>query len=96
MLHLYKSPKSRIKDRDSNTLHHQAKEALHICIKDPSHNRNIGKVRITSVFNKLLKPHTHLEQPQSSIPNPTGASSSLGLSTQKTTNTSHLLDLHLQ
>ena len=43
-------------DRESNTLHHQAKGALHIHIKDPSLNRNIGKVRIPSVFNKLLKP----------------------------------------
>ena len=33
-------------DRDSNTLHCWAKEALHIHIKDPSLNRNIGKVRI--------------------------------------------------
>ena len=41
-------------DRDSNTLHHQAKEALHIHIKDPSLNRNIGIVKIPSVFNKLL------------------------------------------
>ena len=32
-------------DRHSNALHHQAKEALHIHIKDPSLNRNIGKVR---------------------------------------------------
>ena len=30
-------------------------EALHIQIKDPSLNRNTGKVRIPSVFNKLLK-----------------------------------------
>ena len=40
-------------DRDSNTLHHQAKEALHIHIKDPSLNRNIGKVRFPPVFNKI-------------------------------------------
>ena len=59
-------------DRDSNTLHSQAKEALHICIKDPSLNRNIGKIRIPSVFNKLLKPHTELEQAYSSIPYPRG------------------------
>ena len=55
-----KHPKVELKDftlidRDSNTLHYQAKEALHICIKDPSLNRNIGKVRIPSVFNKLLQ-----------------------------------------
>ena len=61
-----KHPKAELKDftiidRDSNILHHQAKEALHICIKDPSFNRNIGKVRIPSVFNKLLKPPTQLE-----------------------------------
>ena len=46
-----KDPNVKLKDftiidRDSNTLHHQVKEALHICIKDPSLNRNIGKVRI--------------------------------------------------
>ena len=55
-----KHPKAELKDftivnRESNTLHHQAKEALHIRIKDPSLNRNIGKVRIPTVFNKLLK-----------------------------------------
>ena len=55
-------------DRESNTLHHQAKEALHIYIKDPSLNRNIGKVRIPLVFNKLLKPPRQLELPHSSIP----------------------------
>ena len=97
-----KHPKAELKDFtiidiDSNTLHHcQAKEALHIHIKDPSLNRNIGKVRIPSVFNKLLKPPRQLELPHSSIPPPKGAPSSLGLSTQKTINTSHLLDLHLQ
>ena len=79
-------------DRESNTLHCQAKEELHICIKDPSPNRNIGKVRIPSVFNKLLKPPRQLELPHSSISPP----SSLGLSILKTVNTSHLLDLHLQ
>ena len=66
-------PKAELKDctiidRESNTLHHQAKEALHICIKDPSLNRNIGKVRIPSIFNKLLKPPRQLEFPHSSIP----------------------------
>ena len=85
-----------IKDRDSNTLHHHAKEALHTCIKDPSLNRNTGKVRIPSVFNKHLKTPRQLELPYSSIPPPKGAPSSLGLLTQKTINTSHLLDLHLQ
>ena len=70
-----KHPKAEHKDfilidRDSNTLHHQAKEAVHICIKDPSCNRNIGKVTIPSVFNKLLKPHAQLEQPHSSIHQP--------------------------
>ena len=73
-------------DRESNTLHHQAKEALHICIKDPSLNRNIGKVRIPTVFNKLLKLPRQLEPPYSSIPPPKGAPSLLGLSTQKTIN----------
>ena len=51
-----KHPKAELKDftiidSDSNTLHPQAKEALHINIKDPSLNRNIGKVRIPSVSN---------------------------------------------
>ena len=54
-----KHPKAELKDftiidRESNTLHHQVKEALHIHIKDPSLKRNIGKVRIPSVFNNLL------------------------------------------
>ena len=75
--HLHKTSKSKPKDftiidRDSIILHCWAKEALHIHIKDPSLNRNIGKVRIPSVFNKLLKPHTQLEQPHSSIPHPKG------------------------
>ena len=70
-------PKAELKyfttiDRESNTLHHQAKEALHIHIKDPSLNRNIGKVRIPSVFNKLLKPPTQLAFPCSSVPTPKG------------------------
>ena len=59
-------------DRENNTLHHQGKETLHICIKDPSLNRNIGKVRIPSLFNKLLKPPRQLELPHSSIPHPRG------------------------
>ena len=59
-------------DRESNTLHHQAKEALHICIKDPSLNRNIGKVRIPSIINKLLEPARQLELPYSFIPQPRG------------------------
>ena len=72
-----KHPKAELKDftiidRESNTLHHQAKEALHICIKDPSLNRNIGKVRMPSVFNKLLKPPRQLEIPHSSILPPKG------------------------
>ena len=93
-----KHPKAELKDftiieRDNNTLHHWAKEALHICIKDPSLNRNTAKVRIPSVFNKLLKPSRQLELSHSSIPHPREAPSSLGLSTQKTINTSHLLDI---
>ena len=96
-----KHPKAKLKDftiidRESNTLHHRAKEALHIHIKDPSLNRNIGKVRIPLVFNKLLKPSRQLELPHSSIPPTKGAPSSIGLLTQKTINTSHLLDFHLQ
>ena len=60
-------------DRESNTLHHQAKEALHIHIKDPSLSRNIGKVRVPSVFNILLKPPRQLKLPHSSILPPKGA-----------------------
>ena len=80
-----KHPKAELKDftiidRDSNTLHHQAKEALHICIKDPSLNRNIEKVRIPSVFNKLPTLPTQLEFPHSSIPPPKGTPSSLSFS----------------
>ena len=59
-------------DRESNTLHCQAKEALHICIKDPSLNKNIHKVRIPSVFNNLIKHSRQLELPHSSIPPPNG------------------------
>ena len=59
-------------DRESNTLHHRAKGALHIRIKDPSLNRNIGKVRIPSVLNKLLKAPRHLELSHSSILPPKG------------------------
>ena len=72
-----KHPKAELKDitiiyRESNTLHHQAKVALHICIKDPSLNRNTGKVRIPSVFKKLCKAPRQLELPHSSIPPPKG------------------------
>ena len=67
-------------DRESNTLHHQAKEALYICITDPSLNRNTGKVRIPSVFNKLLKAHKQLELPHVLSPHPRRATSPLGLS----------------
>ena len=72
-------PKAELKDftiinRESNTLHHQTKEALHIHIKDPSLNRNIDKVGIASIFNKLLKPLRQLGLPYSSIPLPKGGS----------------------
>ena len=72
-----KHPKAELKDftiidRESNTLHHWAKEALHIRIKDPSLHRNIGKVWIPTVFNKLLKPPRQLELPHSSVPPPKG------------------------
>ena len=94
-----KHPKAEPKDfiiidRDSNTLHDQAKETLHIHFKDPSLNRHIGKVRIPSAFNRLLKLPRQLELPHSSIPHPRGSPSLLGLSTQRTINTSHLLDVH--
>ena len=72
-----KHPKPELKDftiidQETDTLHHQAKDALHIHIKDPSLNRNIGKVRISSVLNKLIKPPRQLELPHSSIPPPKG------------------------
>ena len=75
-----KHPKAEFKDftiididnRESNTLHHWAKEAHHIHIKDPSLNRNIVKVRIPSVFNKPLKPPKQLEILHSSITHPRG------------------------
>ena len=76
-----KHPKAELKDftiierdreRESNTVHHQAKEVLYIHIKDPSLNRNIGKVRIPSVFNKLFKPSRQLECLHISIPPPKG------------------------
>ena len=59
-----KQPKGEFKDfkiidRDSNVLPHWAKEAPHIYFKDPSLNRNIGKLRIPLVFNNLLRSHTH-------------------------------------
>ena len=68
-----KHPETELKDftiidRESSTLHHQAKEALHVHIKDPSHNRNIDKVRIPSAFNKLFKPPRQLELSHSAIP----------------------------
>ena len=61
-----KHPKAELKDftvidRENNTLYHQAKEALHIWIKDPSLNRNTGKVRTAPVFNKLPSPQTQLQ-----------------------------------
>ena len=59
-------------DRESNTLYLLAKEELHIHIKDPSLNRDIGKVRIPSVFNKFLKPSRQLKLPHNSIPHPRG------------------------
>ena len=88
-----KHPKAELKDFsiiDIKTLHYWAKEELHICIKNPLLNRNIGKVRIPSVFNKHLKPLRQLELPHSSIPYSRGASSSCDLSTWKTINTSHI------
>ena len=86
-----KHPKAELKDftiidRESNTLHHRAKEALQVHIKDPSLNRNIGKVRIPTVFNKLLKLPRQLEPPHSFIPPPKGGTFFTGLSTQKTIN----------
>ena len=53
----------------------------------------IAPMCCVKVFNKLLKPPRQLELPYNSIPHSKGAPSSLGLLTQKTINTSHLLDL---
>ena len=83
-----KHPKAELKnftiiDREGNTLYCWAKEAVHIGIKDLSLNRNFCKVRIISVFNKLLKPSRQLELPHSYIPHPRVAPSSLGLSAQR-------------
>ena len=96
-----KHPKAELKDftiidREGNTIHHWAKRALHIHIKNASLNRYIGKVRIPSVFNKLHNLPRQVELPHTSIPHPRGAPPSLGLSTQKTINISLLLDFHLQ
>ena len=41
---------------------------IYIHIKDPSLNRNISKVRIPSVFKKILKPSRQLELPHSFYP----------------------------
>ena len=59
-----KHPKAELKDftildRNSNTLHHWAKEVLHICIKDPSLNRNTGKDWIPSVYSTNFWNLTH-------------------------------------
>ena len=43
-------------DRECNTLHCQPKEALDTYIKDPSLNRNTGKVRIHPIFKKRVNP----------------------------------------
>ena len=68
-----KHPKAELKDftiidQESNTLHHQAKETLHIHIKDPSLHSNSAKARMPSVFNKLLKTSRQLQLPHCSIP----------------------------
>ena len=62
----------------------EQKKHFQIFIKNPSLNWNTGKVKIPSVFNKLLNLPRQLELPHSSIPPPKGASSLFGLSTQKT------------
>ena len=93
-----KHPKAELKDfsiidRESNILHCSAKEALHIRIKDPSLNRNIGKVRIPTVFNKLFKLPRQLEPQHSSIPHPRGHLLYLVFQHKRQViiNTSHLL-----
>ena len=81
-------------DRDSNTLHCQGKWTLQICTKDPLLNRNIGKVRIPSAFNKLLNPCTQLGNPHSFIPPPKGALFHLVFQNKRQL-TPHLHNLHL-
>ena len=66
-----KHPEAELKDftkidRNNNALHHQAKEALHIRIKDPSVNRNIGKVSLPSILSTIL----HMKSPKFSVGGP--------------------------
>ena len=77
-------PEVELKDFKNNRQRQQhltpsSKRSTSHLYQNPSLNRNIGKVRIPSVFNKLLTLHTQLEQPHSSIPHPRGVHSSLGL-----------------
>ena len=77
-----KYPKAEIKDftiidREQHPAPLSKRSTSH-SYQRSSLNRNNGKVRIPSVFNKLLKPSRQLELPHSSIPPPKGAPSSLG------------------
>ena len=93
-----KHPKAELKDC---TITDREQHPIPLSKRSTSHlyqgsitQQNNGKVRIPSVFKKLLKPPRQLELLHRSIPHPRGTPSSLGLLTQKTINTSHLLDLH--
>ena len=56
-----KHPKAELKDftiidRESNTLYHCTKEALHICIKDPSLNRTLAKSEFLQYSTNFSNP----------------------------------------
>ena len=72
-----KHPKAELKDftiidRESNTYTIEQKKHYTFVSKINYSKRNIGKVRIPTVFNKLLKLPRQLEPPHSSIPPPKG------------------------
>ena len=96
-----KHPKAELKDLYNNRQREQhltpssKRSTSHSCQRSITQQKH-QEVRIPSVFNKLLKSPRQLELPHSSIPLSRMSPSSLGLSTQKTINTLHLLDLHLQ
>ena len=86
--HLHKTPKTPKSRRSKRSTSHS--------YQDPSTQYKQWQSQNPFSIQQTLKPPTQLELPHSSIPYPRGEPSSLGLSTQKTINTSHLLDLHLQ
>ena len=95
-----KHPKVELKDftiidRESNTPHHQVKEALHICIKDPSTQQKHWKIHNPFSIQQTSQTSQTTRTSTKFYPPPQGVPSSLGLSTQKTIDTSYLFDLHL-